>query len=68
MYFYPDAKLRKMSTFLSVRFVVNLPEEPGASKFVQAVRVKTCLTEGEPCGAHTCRGISTVCRYGREGI
>ena len=48
--------------FSSVRFVVNLPEEPGTSNFVQAVRVKTCLVEGEPCSGHTCRGISTVCR------
>merc|ERR1711953_969032 len=37
-------------------------EEPGAANFVQAVRVKTCLAEGEPCSAQTCRGVSTVCR------
>ena len=39
---------------------MNLPEEDGSSNFVQAVRVKTCLYEGEPCTA--CHGADTVCR------
>ena len=49
------------------RFVINLPAAgpgPGDQSFVQAVRVRRCLGEGEPCTAPLCEARTTACKYG----
>ena len=47
------------------RFVINLPAAgpgPGDQSFVQAVRVRRCLGEGEPCTAPLCEARTTACK------
>ena len=43
------------------RFVINLPESVEQG-FVQAVRVRRCLEEGQPCAYPLCEARRTVCR------
>ena len=43
------------------RFVINLPESVEQG-FVQAVKIRRCLEEKQPCAYPQCEAKKTVCR------
>ena len=57
-YIFPTSAITKSNGW---RFVINVPGA-GDQSFVQAVRVRRCLYEGDSCRAALCEGSKTVCK------